>query len=321
MPGAALARSRRRRTEDFPGLAPHALDGGGGQIPTSRIRDTPHPADLPPLPSVPLGRARSRCTGARTNGGQDGSEQLVLANLRFASAIAREYRNLGLPLEDLSNEGNIGLIEAARRFDPNRGTRFITYAVWWIRKSIRKALTRHAVNIYVPEYQLKKVRDLRMVKSRLSGPLGREADREEIARELGVEIAKIDSILQMKLREVSLDDPVGQNGDTPLSEILADGRSRHPETDLIKREGRGLLRRALRHLTDQEQTVIVNRFGLDGGPSFSLSEIGRRLGVSRERVRQIEDKGRKRLRRILESGSWKADAVRRNARCAAARSF
>ncbi len=241
---------------------------------------------------------------------QDLREQLVLANLGFVVAIAREYRNLGVPFEDLLNEGNIGLIEAARRFDPSRGTRFITYAVWWIRKAIRRALTRHAGNVYVPDYQLKKVRRLRIIRSRLSGPLGREADREEVARELGVEIAKIDAILQLKLREVSLDDPVGQNADTPLSEVLADGRSLHPENHLINGESRGLLRRALRHLTDQEQTVIVNRFGLGGGPVFSLSEIGRRLGVSRERVRQIEDKSRKRLRKILECGWRKARGVR-----------
>src|SRR5262249_42016073 len=121
-------------------------------------------------------------------------------------------------------------------------------------------------------------------------------------------------ILQLKLREVSLDDPVGHNADTPLSDILADSRSLHPENHLISGESHGLLRRALRHLTDQEQTVIVNRFGLDGGPVFSLSEIGRRLGVSRERVRQLEDKSRKRLRRILEGASRKAWAVPQDAR-------
>ena len=234
---------------------------------------------------------------------------LVKSNLSFVVKIASEYKNMGLPFEDLLNEGNIGLIEAAHHFDPTRGTKFITYAIWWIRKSILKALSQHAAMVRIPNYQLKKVRNVKNTGRMLSRELGREADREEISKELRVTIAKIDEILQMKMREMSLDDKVGRDKDTPISDYLVDGRSVNPEDELIKHENQGLIRLALRNLSDQEQTVIINRFGLEGGRIFTLKEIGEKLGVSRERVRQIESQAKKRLKKNIakhqrhESGS------------------
>lgn len=224
---------------------------------------------------------------------------LVKSNLSFVVKIASEYKNMGLPFEDLLNEGNIGLIEAAHHFDPGRGTKFITYAIWWIRKSILKALSQHAAMVRIPNYQLKKVRNVRNTERMLSRELGREADREEISRELRVTIAKIDEILQMKMRELSLDDKVGKEKDTPISDYLVDGRSINPEDELIKNENNVVIRLALKNLSDQEQTVIINRFGLEGGRVFTLKEIGEKLGVSRERVRQIENQAKKRLKKIM----------------------
>jgi len=224
---------------------------------------------------------------------------LVKSNLSFVVKIASEYKNMGLPFEDLLNEGNIGLIEAAHHFDPGRGTKFITYAIWWIRKSILKALSQHSAMVRIPNYQLKKVRNVRNTERMLSRELGREADREEISRELRVTIAKIDEILQMKMRELSLDDKVGKEKDTPISDYLVDGRSVNPEDELIKNENNVVIRMALKNLSDQEQTVIINRFGLEGGRVFTLKEIGEKLGVSRERVRQIENQAKKRLKKIM----------------------
>ena len=229
----------------------------------------------------------------------DTYHSLVQSNLSFVVKIASEYKNMGLPFEDLLNEGNIGLIEAAHHFDPGRGTKFITYAIWWIRKSILKALSQHSAMVRIPNYQLKKVRNVRNTERMLSRELGREADREEISRELRVTIAKIDEILQMKMRELSLDDKVGKDKDTPISDYLVDGRSINPEDDLIKNESHVVIRLALRSLTDQEQTVIINRFGLEGGKVFTLKEIGEKLGVSRERVRQIENQAKKRLKKLM----------------------
>ncbi|MEK7798419.1 MAG: RNA polymerase sigma factor RpoD/SigA [Acidobacteriota bacterium] len=232
--------------------------------------------------------------------GKDGSyHDLVKSNLSFVVKIASEYRNMGLPFEDLLNEGNIGLIEAAHHFDPSRGTKFITYAIWWIRKSILKALSQHSAMVRIPNYQLKKVRNVRNTERMLAKELGREADREEISKELRVTIAKIDEILQMKMRELSLDDKVGKDKDTPMSDYLVDGRSINPEDELIKNESQVVIRMALRSLTDQEQTVIINRFGLEGGRVFTLKEIGEKLGVSRERIRQIENQAKKRLRKLI----------------------
>ena len=232
--------------------------------------------------------------------GKDGSyHDLVKSNLSFVVKIASEYKNMGLPFEDLLNEGNIGLIEAAHHFDSSRGTKFITYAIWWIRKSILKALSQHGAMVRIPNYQLKKVRNVRNTERMLSRELGREADREEISRELRVTIAKIDEILQMKMRELSLDEKVGKDKDTPISDYLVDGRSINPEDELIKSESQGVIRMALRNLSDQEQTVIINRFGLEGGRVFTLKEIGEKIGVSRERVRQIESQAKKRLRKLI----------------------
>jgi len=252
---------------------------------------------------------------------QDGTpggsyHDLVKSNLSFVVKIASEYRNMGLAFEDLLNEGNIGLIEAAHHFDPGRGTKFITYAIWWIRKSILKALSQHAAMVRVPNYQLKKVRNVRNTGRMLSRELGREADREEISKELRVTIAKIDEILQMKMRELSLDDKVGRDKDTPISDYLVDVRSVNPEDELIKHENQGLIRLALRNLTDQEQTVIINRFGLEGGRVFTLKEIGEKLGVSRERVRQIESQAKKRLRKVVsrQARSEKGAAPRQGGR-------
>jgi RNA polymerase primary sigma factor len=235
----------------------------------------------------------------RVDSPDDTYHGLVQSNLSFVVKIASEYKNMGLPFEDLLNEGNIGLIEAAHHFDPARGTKFITYAIWWIRKSILKALSQHSAMVRIPNYQLKKVRNVRNTERMLSRELGREADREEISKELRVTIAKIDEILQMKMRELSLDDKVGKEKDTPISDYLVDGRSVNPEDELIKNEGQVVIRLALRSLSEQEQTVIINRFGLEGGRVFTLKEIGEKLGVSRERVRQIENQAKKRLKKLI----------------------
>ena len=251
-------------------------------------------------------------TRMQESASKDGSyHDLVKSNLSFVVKIASEYKNMGLPFEDLLNEGNIGLIEAAHHFDPGRGTKFITYAIWWIRNSILKALSQHSAMVRIPNYQLKKVRNVRNTERMLSRELGREADREEISRELRVTIAKIDEILQIKMRELSLDDKVGKEKDTPISDYLVDGRSTNPLEELIKSESQSVIRLALRSLTDQEQTVIINRFGLEGGRVFTLKEIGEKLGVSRERVRQIENQAKKRLRKMMVARQHKAEAVSR----------
>jgi RNA polymerase primary sigma factor len=230
---------------------------------------------------------------------QAGENDLVTSNLAFVVKIAGEYRNMGLPFEDLLNEGNLGLIEASRRYDPARGARFISYAIWWVRRSILRALSRNATIVRIPEYQRKQARTVRDTRRLLGRSLGREARRDEISSELGVKVARVDRLLQMQMRDVSLDDPVGRDGDTTLLDHMIDERSADPEKELIRRQHRALLPGALRNLNSRQLSVIVERFGLDGRRARTLAEIGDRLGLSREGVRQIETQATKRLRKAM----------------------
>ncbi len=232
-------------------------------------------------------------------GRKDALDELIESNLSFVVKVASEYRNLGLPFEDLLNEGNIGLIEAAHRYDASKGTKFITYAIWWIRKSILKALSEHSNLVRVPNYQMKKVREIRDAENSLRRSLGRKPEREEISERLSKSVSKIDQVLQFSLREVSLDDKVGKERDTLISDFLVDRRFSSPEDDLIKRESSSLVGDAMAHLTEQEKTVVCYRFGLVGGPPLTLKEIGEKMGISRERVRQIECQAKSRLRKIF----------------------
>jgi len=236
--------------------------------------------------------------------------KLVESNLSFVVKIANEYRNLGLPFEDLLNEGNIGLIEAAQRYDHTKGTKFITYAIWWVRKSILKALSEQSNLVRVPNYQMKKVRKIRDTEASLSRELGRRPGRDEISSKLDSTISKIDEILLIKLREVSLDDKVGRDKTIPISDYLVDDTTVSPEDELLKNESEDLVRSAMVMLTEQEKTVIANRFGMQGGRSFTLKEIGETMGLSRERIRQIEAQAKKKLRRIFALNKYLSSPAR-----------
>lgn len=236
---------------------------------------------------------------AEQTGSKENLNKLVESNLSFVVKIASEYRNLGLSFEDLLNEGNIGLIEAAQRYDHNRGNKFITYAIWWVRKSILKALSEQSNLVRVPTYQMKKVKKIRETEATLSRELGRRPGRDEISTKLDSTISKIDEILMIKLREVSLDDKVGREKSVSISEHLVDDTSISPEENLLKNESETLVRSAMVMLTEQEKMVIANRFGMQGERSFTLKEIGETMGLSRERIRQIEAQAKRKLRRIF----------------------
>jgi RNA polymerase primary sigma factor len=240
----------------------------------------------------------SRVTESIGSCGEAGQD-LVTSHLGFVVKIASEYRNLGLPLEDLVNEGNVGLVEAAQRFSPDRGASFVSYAVWWIRKAILRAITRNANVVHVPEYQVKKARHVWKTGRVLTHALGREAGREEISRALDVTVAQIDQLLLLRPRKVSLDEKVGQDQNTTLLDQLPDDRSVNPEEEIIRRRDRVRLRQALRKLSGRELSIIIHRYGLDGGGARTLREIAQSLGMSRERVRQVETVARRRLRKLL----------------------
>lgn len=241
--------------------------------------------------------------------GDEAFHELVTSNLRFVVKIANEYRQMGLPYEDLLNEGNLGLIEAAHRFDPAHGAKFVSYAMWWIRKSMLKAISQNASMVHLPEYQQRQVRQARRTSHRLARG-ERDAVREEISRELGVPVERVDELLRMQLRDLSLDEKVGEEQEATVVDQMVDERAVDAEEEMIRDEDRDQLRRALRRLSRRELTVLVDRYGLEGARSQTLREIGQRLGMSRERVRQIETQATLRLRKVLIRSRRAAKAMR-----------
>ena len=238
----------------------------------------------------------------RRQGGKTPND-LVECNLGFVVTIASEYRGLGIPFEDLINEGNLGLIEAAHRYDPSRGVRFITYAVWWIRKAILKSIADHSSVVRVPTYRRKKMRQVRDAEQSLRGTLGRAPDREEIAGHLAGAVAHLDNLLNTNPREISLDDPCAPDADRVVRDVIADSGAVCPEGRILRDEDTTLVRRALDGLTDKEKRVVSERYGLTGMRPMTLNEIGQRMGISRERVRQIEVQAKDKIRRCVDR--WK----------------
>jgi len=248
-------------------------------------------------------------------GHQWARDELVRANLSFVAKVASEYRSCGIPFEDLLNEGNLGLIEAASRFDPDKNNKFISYAIWWIRKAILKALAERSHVVRMPYSQIKKVKEIRKAERELQGSLGRRPNREEISGHLSRSMRKVDRVLQYGVHETSLDEGVGEGEDTPLSELLRGGEERSAEQRLLEREMIDGIGEAFCQLTNQQKTVLAYRYGVLGERALTLQETGARMGVSRERVRQIENQAKERMRRLFRRRQRPALA---RAACAAA---
>jgi RNA polymerase primary sigma factor len=247
---------------------------------------------LPPDEELELARqAKSGCP--------ESLKRLIESNLGFVVKVALEYRNTGLPLEDLFAEGSLGLIEAVKHYDPAKGHRFITYAVWWIRKAILVALSDHANLVKVPNYRQRKIRQVREIERRLEAELGRKPRRSEVAARIAGRKSTVEKLLQHDHRELSLDIPVNANSDMRLLDRIADRSGTSPEDELIRREARSLLCEAISKLDDRGQEIITRRYGLADKPPLTLTEIGNHMGLSRERVRQIENQVKAELRRLL----------------------
>lgn len=232
-------------------------------------------------------------------GDEDAQRRLVEANLNFVITVAKHYANMGLPFEDLLNEGNLGMIEAARRFDPDRGTRFITYAVWWIRRAILQALTCDSRTIRLPKYKVKELRDFNRIRAEMRSRLRRDPTRDELAQATGLAPDEVDDMQSLQGREVSLDAP-SKVTELPLTETLPAHDGQSMETDLFRREACRKVRWAMGFLNEREQRILDLRYGFDG-ERLTLEEIGNDLDLTKERVRQIEIRARKRLRNILAS--------------------
>lgn len=233
-------------------------------------------------------------------GDRKARDHMIKANLRLVVKIAHDYEGYGLPLLDLINEGNIGLMKAVERFDPAKGGKLSTYAAWWIKQAIKRALANQGKTIRLPVHLVDKIARMRRVAAQLEDVFGREPTDEELAEELGITAARVSQWRSAAIRPAQLDAPIGDDEANALRDIVADDKQSTPYRNLEDKTIREMLERMIETLDVREQSILRQRFGYDGGEGKTLEEIGQQYGVTRERIRQIEAVALKKLRRMIE---------------------
>lgn len=233
-------------------------------------------------------------------GDKKAREQMIKANLRLVVKIARDYEGIGLPLLDLINEGNIGLMKAVERFDPAKGGKLSTYGSWWIKQSIKRALANQSKTIRLPVHLVDKISKMRKAALRLQEELGREPTEEELGEELGVSAFRVAQMRVAATRPASLDAPIGDEESSSFAEVVEDENADSPYERLEEKGVTRMLEEMVKNLSTREAGILRARFGLDGSSPKTLEEVGEHLGVTRERVRQLQNQALDKLRKMIE---------------------
>lgn len=227
-------------------------------------------------------------------------ERMIKANLRLVVKIARDYEGYGVPLLDLISEGNIGLMKGVERFDPTKGAKLSTYSAWWIKQAIKRALANQGKTIRLPVHVVDKLFHIRRAEARLQEAFGREATDDEIAGELDTTSEKIRELRTASQRPASLEAPLGYDSDNRVADVVADENADDPYYELEGKANTAMLREVMKDLDPREVTILRYRFGLDGDDEKTLEEVGRKFGLTRERIRQIQEIALKKLRKKIE---------------------
>ena len=232
-------------------------------------------------------------------GNKKAREKMITANLRLVVKIAHDFGNYGLPLLDLISEGNIGLMKAVERFDPNKGGKLSTYASWWIKQSIKRALANQSKTIRLPVHLVDKIGKIRRVAAQMAEELGHEPTTEELAEELGLPVAKVAHLKTVAVRPASLDAKISADDDTAFGDLVGDDRAEDPFEALRDKDLQDEVGDLLNVLDPRERKIIAFRFGLDGGRERTLEEVGQKFGVTRERIRQLQNIALLKMRKAL----------------------
>jgi RNA polymerase primary sigma factor len=237
--------------------------------------------------------------GKIKKGDRQARELMIRSNLRLVVTIARDYANLGLPFLDVISEGNLGLTKAVDRFDPAKGAKLSTYAAWWIRQAIKRALFNQSKTIRLPVHLGEKISKIRRVALQMSEELGREPSDDELAEEIGISSGKVSQLKTAAIRPASLDAPISDDDLTEFGESVGDEDASTPFESLRDKDLHDQVGGLLEVLDDREKKIISERFGFDGGERKTLEEVGKKFGVTRERIRQLQNVALSKLRHAL----------------------
>ena len=251
------------------------------------------------MPAVPSGWQAHDKASAAPGREAHATDEWIESALAYVPCVARRFLGCGLSFDELLAAGNLGLVQAALRFDPARNVKFVTYADWWIRKAILKTIQEHSGPVRLPRYRLEQLRELHEARARLRHDSGREPTAEELARATHRSAEEIDVLLGIGRRGVSLEEPAHPDEARPLNRTLADDLDKGPQCALLRKDSLRHMWQSIEGLDARERLVLELRFGLSSDPAMTLREAGRHLGISRERVRQIERRALEHLRALL----------------------